>query len=72
MLDSIVYLVILKENVSLKFFTLFSWLPNLLKRTSAMHATESGFFAVDNFSVSSLVNLAATVGADMEAWFNGN
>lgn len=39
---------------------------------SAMRATKSNFFAVDDFAVAAFINLASTVGADINAWFNGD
>ena len=37
-----------------------------------MDAAERCFFAVDDFSVAALVDSASEVGADVEAWFNGD
>lgn len=38
----------------------------------AVHATEGYFVSVDDFAVASLVDLAAAVSANVEAWFNGD
>ena len=37
-----------------------------------MHAAECGFFAIDDFAVSALIDFAAAVGADVEAGFDGD
>jgi len=37
-----------------------------------MHAAEGCFFSVDDFSIASFIDLAAAVGANIEAGFDGN
>jgi len=37
-----------------------------------VHAAERKFFSINHFAVASFVDFAAAVGADVEAWLNGD
>jgi len=43
-----------------------------LVRASAVHTAKCCFLALDDFTVAALVNFAAAVSANINAWFNGN
>jgi len=55
------------------FFTFYCFSRKFLLffvRVGAVHATEGCFFSVNDFSIASLVDLAAAVGANIETWLN--